>query len=191
MNNNFPLKFDLEAAQKASDEWGANCGPGALAAMLGMTLDEVRPHLGNFESKGYMNPKLMIDALESLNVNFVAKKHNEGRFYESGLARVQWEGPWTEPGVDRRKRYRHTHWVGFKDRGRVIFDINCIDEGGWISKVVWERNVVPYLLKKCEPEASGKWHLTHVIEITRTNEHENEAMGIDQGDTANVSDPAG
>lgn len=37
------LRFTLEDAQRASQEWGANCGPGAIAAIMGMTLDEVRP----------------------------------------------------------------------------------------------------------------------------------------------------
>ena len=31
------MRFGLEEAQAASDEWGFNCGPGALCAVLGKT----------------------------------------------------------------------------------------------------------------------------------------------------------
>ena len=35
--------FTEEDAYRAYNEWGANCGPGAVAAIMGMSLDEVRP----------------------------------------------------------------------------------------------------------------------------------------------------
>ena len=41
---------------RACEEWGATCGPGALAAALGLTLAEVRPAVsksGHFP--GYMS----------------------------------------------------------------------------------------------------------------------------------------
>ena len=46
-------RFTAEAADRAYDEWGANCGPGAIAAICGLTLDELRPHMGDFEGKRY------------------------------------------------------------------------------------------------------------------------------------------
>ena len=58
--------FTLADARRANNEWGANCGPGALAAIMGMTLDEVRSHMADFESKHYTNPTLMFDALKSI-----------------------------------------------------------------------------------------------------------------------------
>ena len=64
------LLFDLTTAQQASDDWGFNCGPAALAAICGLTPDAVRPHLGDFESKGYTNPTLVAAALRSLGVPF-------------------------------------------------------------------------------------------------------------------------
>lgn len=36
-------RFTVEEAEGAGKVWGANCGPGAIAGILGMTLDEVRP----------------------------------------------------------------------------------------------------------------------------------------------------
>ncbi len=157
--------FTHEEAQRAGDEWGANCGPGALAAVLNLTLDQVRPHLGDFEAKHYMNPQLMVAALKSLGVD-LNKKHDLMLWPENGLVRVQWEGPWTAPVVPRRKRYRHTHWVAARQgHHTMIFDINCIGVGGWVSVQEWKYQVVPWLLKQVEPEANGKWHITHCIEV--------------------------
>jgi len=48
--------IDAAEAQTAWDVWGCNCGPGAIAAILNMRLDEVRPLMGDFESKRYTNP---------------------------------------------------------------------------------------------------------------------------------------
>jgi hypothetical protein len=52
-------RFTEADANRAHDEWGANCGPGAIAAILALTLDELRPYMGDFESKRYTNPTLM------------------------------------------------------------------------------------------------------------------------------------
>jgi len=157
-------RFSLEDADRAHEEWGANCGPGALAAIMGMTLDEVRPHMGDFERKHYTNPTLMNDALRSIGRPW----RKIGAIWpQYGLVRVQWEGPWTEPGVPMRARYRYTHWIGATlVNGQVgVFDINCIDNGsGWVSLGNWETIVVPHLTA-LYPRASGKWHITHAIEI--------------------------
>lgn len=158
-------RFTLEDAQRAADEWGANCGPGALAAVLGLTLEEVRPHLGDFGRKHYTNPSLMLSALRSLGARWTKAAAPWPRH---GLVRVQWEGPWTKPGVPMRARYRHTHWIGAAtaDGDVGVFDINCINNGtGWVALADWERIVVPWILKECEPKADGHWHPTHVLEI--------------------------
>jgi hypothetical protein len=157
--------------QKASNEWGANCGPGAVAGVLGMTLDDLRPHLVDFEQKGYTNPTLMWRILKGLGVRFSYRGGDLGRsnWPEFGMARVQWEGPWTQPGVPPAARYRHTHWVGsHRHDGAVsVFDVNCICVGGWVTVTEWSEKVVPWLLHECEPRASGLWHITHAVEITR------------------------
>ena len=57
------VRFTIDEANRAYDAWGANCAPGAIAAILGLTLDQIRPHLGDFERKRYTNPKLMFDSL--------------------------------------------------------------------------------------------------------------------------------
>jgi hypothetical protein len=163
-----PLRFNIDDAQLASDTWGMNCGPAALGAIMGLRLDEVRPHMGDFERKHYTNPTLMFGALKSLGATF----HNRGERCDWpvwGLARIQWEGPWTKPGVPIRARYRHTHWVGvehpFGAAEARIFDVNCICVGGWVWETEWTKQVVPWLLKECVPRASGGWHVTHHVEV--------------------------
>lgn len=166
-------RFTVEEAQAAADDWGLNCGPGAAAAVLGLTPDEIRPHLGDFERKGYANPTLMRSILKSVGAKFSCRGGGFGRtdWPLYGLAVVQWEGPWTKLGVPARVAYRHTHWVGARckivsDHKAVeVFDINCMSVGGWVSLLEWETQVVPWLLKECHPKASGQWHLTHAVEV--------------------------
>src|SRR5574341_738504 len=159
-------KFSLQEAQAAADKWGANCGPGAIAAVLDKTLDEIRPFLGDFEKKKYTNPKLMLEILDRMEVKFWKPK---ARIWpKNGLVRIQWEGPWTDPGVPLRKRYRHTHWVASRwiiGEDIFIFDINCICVGGWVPVVEWEKQVVPWLLKQVEPRAYGTFHHTHILAL--------------------------
>jgi hypothetical protein len=162
-----PPRFNVDDADRAHAEWGANCGPGALAAISGMTLDELRPHMGDFESKHYTNPTLMFECLKRLGVRHHHVRPIPLTWPKYGLVRIQWEGPWTLPGVPMRARYRYTHWVGSARRGNVqgVFDINCIDNGsGWCSQENWTSIVVPYLCA-LYPRATGGWHITHAIEV--------------------------
>ena len=173
------LKLSLtERLHRAHAEWGANCGPGALAAIMDMDIEEVRPHLGDFEAKRYMNPTMMFAALDSIGrpwrvAGACWPRYNLGADWPSyGLARIQWEGPWTEPGVPIRARYRHTHWVAAQ-HGRTsgdigVFDTNAVANGtGWVSLPDWEKHVVPFLLEEFVPRASGGWHITHSILVDR------------------------
>lgn len=155
-----------------SAAWHPNCGPGALAGVLLLTLNQVRPHMGDFEQKHYTNPRLMLAALKSLDVPYRALPPNKGTWPARGLVRVQWCGPWTRPGVDLRARQRHTHWVAAERQPRKIgppeiwiFDINCICVGGWVELSEWKDQVIPWLLREAEPKANGEWHPTHVLEI--------------------------
>ena len=159
-------RFTIDDANRAQAEWGANCGPGSIAAVLGLTLDELRPHLGDFEQKRYTNPTLMWDILKRLGVSWRVVRGAQ-TWPAFGLARVQWEGPWTAPGVPMRVRYRYSHWVGAATiEGAVrVFDLNCMCVGGWVSLEEWRGSVVPWLLKELYPKADGKWHLTHVVEV--------------------------
>lgn len=160
------LVFSLQDLVDAWDEWGCNCGPTAVAAITGLTLRNVRAHSFEFEQKGYTNPRLMYKILDALGITW--EKIEADQFPAYGLARVQWEGPWTMPGVSWMARQRHTHWVGSCSTclERLIFDVNAMCVGGWISETEWRRDMVPWLLGQCEPQANGRWHLTHSLQIT-------------------------
>lgn len=149
-------------AEHAFEEWGANCGPGALAAIVGLTLAAVRPHLGNFEQKRYTNPTLMYAALDSLGVRY--EKLQDKSWPSWGLVRVQWEGPW-QHWIEKA---RHTHWIGAhtsKAVGRAVFDINCVNNGtGWVGFADWEQLIVPWLTA-AYPEATGGWHIANSVEV--------------------------
>lgn len=165
-------RFGIAEAERAYDAWGCNCGPAALACMTGLTLEAARTHLPDFVGRYYTNPTMMFAALDSIGVRWrgkaIGKRHPVIEWPRLGLVRVQWEGPWTAPGVPMAARYRHTHWVGAGWRGDQlgIFDINCMNNGsGWVSIKEWRTTLVPWLLRECHPRASGTWHLTHSIEV--------------------------
>ena len=163
-----PFPATLDEAQAAADAWGFNCGPASICAVTGKTPAEIRPCLGDFERKRYTNPTLMWDILRGLGVCW--HKRADRTWPEFGLVRVQWAGPWTRPGVPIRARYRHTHWVAshfpdFRDTAHMVFDVNAICVGGWLPFREWADDLVPWLLKQCEPKASGEWWATHSIEV--------------------------
>lgn len=172
-------RFSMDEADAAADEWGLNCGPAAVASICGLSLDELRPQLGDFELKRYTNPTLMAQILKNIGAKVIEFGRLDWRFEMErtgrapwpryGLARVQWEGPWTKDGVPMAARYRATHWVGasYANRDNIgIWDVNCLNNGtGWVGLHEWTNTLVPWLLKELYPRASGKWHLTHVVEI--------------------------
>jgi hypothetical protein len=168
LSHSRPVVFTLEQAQKAADEWRFNCGPGALCAVLHKTPDEIRPHMMDFESKGYTNPTLMLDVLRGLNVPFkqVYRSDEPAGFptVRLGLIRIQWGGPWTKPGVPMQARYRQTHWVAARNGSSEIFDVNAMCVGGWLSQAEWTLQLVPWLMKECCPKGDGLW-ATHAIEV--------------------------
>lgn len=161
------LRFSASDAQAANETWGCNCGPGALAAVLGLTLDEVRPLLQGFEAKRYMNPTMMWDALARSGRRW-HRMRPPLTWPTHGLARIQWHGPWMDDGVPIKARYRHTHWVAAQSRpGSIgIFDINAMSSGGWIALKDCGTVLVPWLISEAVPRGNGQWSITHVVEVS-------------------------
>lgn len=163
--------WTVEQAQRMADDWGFNCGPAAVCAIIGMTPEQLRPHLGDFEKKGYTNPTLMRQILNRLDVGthwLVDPRGTKNlQWPEFGLVRVQWSGPWCVPGVPMRARYRHTHWVATDERGgyRRVFDINATCVGGWLHYDEWSTQLVPWLIRQVESKADGRWWPTHSVEV--------------------------
>ena len=165
-------KFSESDARAANADWGMNCGPAALAAIMNMTLEEVGPHIIGFDEKRYTNPTMMNEALRSIGRPW---RKIGANWPDYGLVRIQWEGPWTQPGVPMVARYRHTHWIGFnrqKNFGNsAVFDINAISNGtGWCSLRDWSDQLVPWIIENVVPKANGAWHVTHALEVATAHD---------------------
>lgn len=147
---------------EAGDAWGANCGPMALAAVLDLpTVEAARPLVQPF--RGFMSPTDMYRALDRAG----AKYMDVERVGLLGLVRIQWVGPWCEPGIDPRAAYRYTHWIGMRHAGQpepgrlgegtLIYDAT---PNRWIELSEWTR-WCPSLWPK---RATG-WRMSTSIEV--------------------------
>lgn len=172
---NRPVRFSLDDAQKAADEWSFNCAPAALCAVLNLTPNEIRPLMGDFESKCYTNPTLLFDVLKRSGAKHEHTYRSDtfvGDFpliqippIKHGLMRIQWGGSWTKPGVPMRVRYRKTHWVAVRRNSEQVFDVNAMCVGGWMDVLEGESKLVPWIIRECVPDGDGSWWPTHVIEV--------------------------
>lgn len=175
------LPFSQEELAQAHSEWGCNCGPASIAAAFGISLDLLRDIVMAAGFKGYMTPTMVRDTFSRLGAK--TRESAPNRFAQSnglafpivGVARIQWDGPWTKPGANARWAYRHTHYVAswlqegvtILDKidaalSPVIFDVN----GGLMDFERWTDEVVP-LITKSIPRADGDWFVTHTWELSR------------------------
>lgn len=152
----------------ANEEWDANCGPGALAAVLGCTMSEVRRFFPDFGDKPWTNPTTMLAALRMSGRRHLSRSSTA--FPVHGLCRVQWEGPWMRPTVPIAARYQKTHWIAAHNIASqvAIFDVNALDEfcpDGWLSLENWGAKIAPALM--AEIKRCTGWSITHSIEVAR------------------------
>lgn len=158
------LKFAERDVEAANKYWGCNCGPAALAACMGLTLGEVRPHLGLFEQRRYMSPTMMQEAIQSAGGTIQLKVRGNspvfllGDFPAHGLVRIQWTGPWSKQGSNTRWAYGYTHWIHSRrgDGRLLIFDVNS----GFSTYDQWAKDVVPALTNSIK-RADGGFYPTH------------------------------
>ena len=159
-----PLAFDAADQQRAWDRHGSNCGPGAIAGLAGLTPETVVTFLGErFRRIGGTTEYMLADALE----HFAIPWRDSGLDWpDYGLVRIQWDGPWL---WDPRPfhRLRHSHWVGSCREGDAVhvFDINAISRGGWLSLDEWSARLVPWLLERAEPQATGTWWINDAYDL--------------------------
>lgn len=166
MSQALTYPFTEADAQRAYDEWGCNCGPSALAFALQVPLEAMRHLIPNFDERRYTSPTMMKAALRAARVAFQDCPLTRGEMFHfslrgvvPALVRVQWTGPWTEPGANPKWAYRYTHWItAYTDGVRhLVFDVN----GGARTMKSWETEIVPSLIESI-PRASGGWFLTHI-----------------------------
>jgi hypothetical protein len=183
-----PLRFSEAQAVLAQGAWGFNCGPAAVCAAVGLAPHELRPHLGAFEGCRYMNPTMVYETLDRLRVGYTVlyRSLKPGacwpvcrRSLKPGacwpvcrlaVVRVQFGGPWCGDGVDARAAYRYTHWVATHYGGGAwkVFDVNCMDKGGWVAADRWRSWAKAVLAKDVSPRADGTLWPTHAIRIDGT-----------------------
>ncbi|RKI22828.1 hypothetical protein D7Y27_43240 [Corallococcus sp. AB004] len=149
---------DLLASNAA---WGANCGPGALAAVLGVPVMGLHPYF----AKPWTTPTAMQAALTAKGRRFqLHQGFPAGDLL--GLAFVQFRGTWDS--LPERAQYRHTHWVGLQRIGAsiVVYDVNAGDAGGWLPSEEWKASVLAPLMAG-RRGASGLWRIRVTLEVMR------------------------
>jgi len=161
--------FTESDSKHAYAEWGANCGPNALAFALQIPLSQVRGKIPGFEQKHYTSPTMMAEALAGFGQAYLAapksETSKESMFCGNSpsLVRIQWHGPWTAVGANPKWAYRQTHWICtymVHGQAAMVFDVN----GGVRGYQSWRDEIVPLLVANT-PRASGGWHPTHIWRI--------------------------
>lgn len=166
------LPFTIADLHRAMEEWGCNCGPSALAFAIRSDLETARRAIPDFDRKRYTSPSMMKTALVSLRRFFTPVRNptREAMFppIVRSLVRIQFTGPWTQPGVNPKAAYCYTHWIAtFRDdhpaRGgtEYVFDVNC----GVVAMEGWCRDLVPLLIPR---RGDGGWVPTHIWRIPAT-----------------------
>lgn len=160
-----PTLFEPPDLDEAAAAWKANCGPASVAALLGLTCADVRPHFHGHEQRGYANPTHVQHALRSLGCRVTATWERHGvrpplpRF---GLVFIQFGGPWLQPGAPPWAAYRYTHWAAVNSG--MVYDVN--QKGGWWELGGWQDDLLPWLaarVKRCD----GTWYFRACFEVTR------------------------
>ena len=113
----------------AHNEWKANCGPAAVAAILGRSVHSVRSAFPGFPAKPWTNVTTMKSALRSLGVEFAVVAD---KMPDHGLAFLQFN----RPELPTRAQYRHTHWIA--KSGLAVYDAG-VDE--LMSGPRWDRTI--------------------------------------------------
>lgn len=123
------LPYTTAEAESAHDQWNAMCGHFSIAAATGRPLEDIRT--AGVPLKGWMNPTMIRETLESLHVpfdrwQFMGTSHkNPEAILETdnlkggAILRIQWEGSWMNPGVPKGAQYQRTHYIACK-AGRIM-----------------------------------------------------------------------
>ena len=151
----------------------------SLAAVSGHTPFDIATLLGaEFHRRQAMTERMLEVALDRLGLPWTHADPARTPFPPFGLVRVQWHGPWMSDR-DPYARLTHSHWVasfiphpappadGRIDPRTRVFDFNAIGVGGWIDIAEWRECLVPWLLERAEPDASGPWHVSDAYHLAR------------------------
>lgn len=153
---------------QAHEEWKATCGPGALAAVLGVPLVELKGHFLRARKKpslSYTTPTMMQQVLHALGRTAITHQGwaNDVHF---GLAFIQLRGTWDN--APERVQYKHSHWVGFARVGPSrllqLYDVNAGEAGEWEPSWMWKEGTIRNICEQHEG-ASGLWRVRLTLEV--------------------------
>lgn len=164
---------------EAADTWEANCAPGAVAALLGRPLADVRRGFPWFPERPWTSPTQLTDAVCSLLPRAGGNWTTYGPAYRGqspveqfkllprkGLVVVQFDGPWCDL-ANKRAAYRYTHVAASRHTGLgpYVYDVNAGSDaapGGWVN--VWAWAGVLEELRETYKRSTG-WFVRGVLEL--------------------------
>lgn len=150
------VPWDVEVARI---NFGANCGPTSFAAVLGLEVCSGLRHFPGFVERRWCNFTQMKQALRSCGVSFTTVR---SKLPQSGLALVQWVGPWVYGDFGGRRSSKYTHWIGVDQK--QIFDHT---EAKWMPIAIWEEQVAAAFLQ--EISGATGWTVKFGIELMKSN----------------------
>ena len=97
---------------ECAEIFGAACGHGALAAAFGVPVVVVMDAC--FENRGgWLNIPMMQRAIRSAGRSYLHQRDIPDT--GTGVAMVQWLGPWMNPNLRPHVRCAYRHWIAFQD----------------------------------------------------------------------------
>lgn len=150
------IPWDIEVARL---NFGANCGPSAFAAVTGREVCRIMRYFSHFERSPWTNLSQMKSAFRE--VGLAIEVHRRA-FPRSGVALIQWLGPWTEPEFFSRWSLLHSHWIAV-DEGWV-FDHTI---GYWQELAEWKVTAAAEFVTDT-PRAHG-WAVKYGIEVVKSS----------------------
>jgi hypothetical protein len=156
---------DVQAAYEA---FGANCGPAALAAMLGRPVMDLRRAIEPF--RGFMSFADMIRSLKSLGVEHVTMRKDfkligalvaDAHKWDGRLTIIQWGGKWLQPGVHPGAALSRTHWIAVRHSPELAYDVNAGEYGGWLTFGQWGELAKAIMAEV--PKCDGQWSARSTI----------------------------
>ncbi len=152
--------FTPPDVKQCADLWQANCGPCALAAVLGLKVSAVREFFADFDKRQYVNPTHMKAALTAAKVQFSTVKQTPKR----GLLFIQWGGFEKAPIA---AQYRQTHWIAVN--AGLVYEVNAGDdfEGAWVLAREWELVMPKMMLDVLPKQYNGQYSIRTAIQVGR------------------------
>jgi len=148
------IPWDVEIARL---NFGANCGPSSLAAILGKEVCRVMCYFPHFEYSRWTNLTQMRRAFDEAGYSVKVRRCE---LPTHGVALIQWLGPWTKRDFFSRWSLIHTHWVAVSEN--YVFDHT---ECKWQTLEEWSGQVAPRFIENI-PQAHG-WAVKYGVETTK------------------------